>query len=101
MSKQRDSRIVAKTFIGNKLVPLSQMSLIYRIFQFHGTVRALAANYSLNPHCHMRTYNVLAPENADVNAKARFKVKLLPEPEADELAALTVHWLFCSAAPSQ
>jgi hypothetical protein len=44
----------------------------------------------------MRTYNVLAPENADEH-KARFKVKLLPEPEADELAALTVHWLFCSA----
>ena len=41
----------------------------------------------------------LLPEKADVKAKARFKVKLLPDPEADELAALTVHWLFCSAAP--
>ena len=36
-----------------------------------------------------------APANEEVKVIARFSVRLLPDPEADELPTLTLHWLFC------
>jgi hypothetical protein len=35
-----------------------------------------------------------APENAGLNVKFRFTVRLFLEPDADEVEAFTMHWLF-------
>ena len=42
------------------------------------------------------------PANEELNVRARFNVKLLPDPETEELPTFTLHWLFCKvpAAPS-
>src|SRR5207302_10529966 len=56
-----------------------------------------------NPHSFpTRRSSDLAPTKVVVKVRARFTVKLLFDPEANELPAFTVHWLFCKvpAAPS-
>jgi hypothetical protein len=43
-------------------------------------------------------YTPLDPANAVWKVIATFKVRLLPEPVADDPAALSVHWLFVKVA---
>src|SRR6266571_880698 len=47
-------------------------------------------------------YTFLVPTKLDWKVSARFTVSTFPDPDADDLLASTVHWLFCNVpvAPS-
>src|SRR5207248_11083776 len=52
------------------------------------SLRAPALSAAFIHSCRVPAYPLL-------KLSARFNVKFVPAPDADELPALTVHWLFC------